>query len=134
MNIHKENFKLLTQLGLKLGVNGSELPEYKKSFSVGYMDLTLETLKRSDEYTEISLSQYYEQEGDLMADPDMVVKIWHDGRAEALTFQNSSLGVYHDVYQSGDKDFQLSIQLNKFLKSWLVTLLLQRHSLRNIMN
>jgi len=45
---------------------------------------------------------------------------------EALTFQNSSLGIYQEVYGTvnGKKMVRnkLKIQLNRFLRTWLINL------------
>ena len=39
------------------------------------MDLNLDLLSRNGEIITVALSHYYEQNGDLIADPDMVVRI-----------------------------------------------------------
>ena len=66
----------------------------------GYMDLCLNILSEEKEEQRpskiISLTHYYEQNGDLVSDPDMMIRIYSQHKmAEALTFQNCF------IYQEG---------------------------------
>ena len=92
--------------------------------SEGYMDLSVEILEKTPEYVRISLTHYGEQNGDLMADPDMEVKIYPKQQlAESLTFQNDYLGVYQVVYPESNKvNLTLKKELNQFLSQWLSNL------------
>ena len=104
---------------------------HTKLTSEGYMDLSIEWLWANKEkgYYDISLTHYYEQNGDLMRDPDMTVRIWDNGRAEALTFQQDWMfAVYHEVYAYNEDGtvrwvrLMLKNELNKFLLQWLKNL------------
>ena len=106
-----------------------QVPEYAESQVPGFMDLNLDLLSRDGEIITVALSHYYEQNGDLIADPDMVVRI--DTKAEtveALTFQDTY--TYREVYLDGDRvDLKAKKELNEFLLQWLTNLLDQGHRL-----
>jgi len=91
---------------------------YLKLKSTGYMDLIIERLGHDT----VSIAHYYEQNGDLVADPEITVKIDFDNcTAEALTFQNF-MGFY-TVYPEADKvNLKLKKTLNSFLNYWLTNL------------
>ena len=72
----------------------------------------------------IAMSHSYEQNGDLMRDPDMEIRIdgpeIMPGCVEALTYRLDSLGVYHEVYpELGKVDPKRKRELNAFLCQWL---------------
>lgn len=107
-------------------LNLSELLKHKSGFSIklkcsGYMDLSVEILEKNPEFIRISLTHYGEQNGDLMADPDMEVKIYPQHKlAEALSYQNDYIGVYQVVYPEPNKVYpRLKQELNIFLTQWL---------------
>lgn len=90
--------------------------------SSGFMDLHLDKLDRN----KIALSHYYKQNGDMMADPDMEIAILEDNMAEALTYQQDSLGIYQEVYpEPRQVNLKLKKQLNSFLLQWLKNLEIQ---------
>jgi len=100
---------------------------HTKLKSEGYMDLSIEFLWQNKEkwYIDMSLTHYYEQNGDLMKDPDMTVRVWDNGRAEALTFeQDGYLAVRQEVYAYNEDGtvkwvrLVLKYELNKFLLQW----------------
>lgn len=99
---------------------------YKKFRSGGLMDFNMETIRIEKDHVVIALSHYYEQNGDLMADPDMEVRVYTDKDwkyAEALTFQQDSVGAYQQVYKEihGKQlvNQSLKLSLNRFLLNWL---------------
>ena len=69
MNLHHTLYRKLTVLIPTL----PEVPEYVKSQVPGFMDLNLDLLSRDGEIITValSLSHYYEQNGDLIADPEI---------------------------------------------------------------
>ena len=88
------------------------------------MDLSVDRLD-TDRF---ALAHNGECNGDLMADPDMVVRIYADHKmAEALTFQNDYIGAYQTVYDEQDGkqyvNLKLKKELNTFLNKWLGNLL-----------
>jgi hypothetical protein len=103
--------------------------EAYKLYSDGFMPLSIEFLGRDsfhDNRVLISLCHYYEQNGDLMRDPDIVISVSTNPAwpvAEAMSYQQDGLGVYQEVYiTKGDKKLvspKLKKELNKFLLQWL---------------
>jgi len=89
--------------------------KYLKLESQGFMDLILEKIANN----EISLAHYYEQNGDLIPDPDITVKINFENKtAEVLSYQDCFK--YDRVYQDDGKiNFKLKKDLNKFFIKWL---------------
>lgn len=92
----------------------------------GFMDLSIDCIGEG----RISMAHNYIQNGDLMADPDMEIQIHPTGVAEALTFQQDSLGLYQEVYTEGPHGEkmvypQLKKDLNRFLEQWLKNLKMQ---------
>ncbi|MEI8388282.1 MAG: DUF1249 domain-containing protein [bacterium] len=90
----------------------------------GYMDLSVELLEKNTEFIFLSLTHYGKLNGDLMADPDMTVRINPKNKtAEALTYQNDYISVYHEVYPEVNKiNLLYKKQLNDFLHTWLCNL------------
>jgi len=106
---------------------------HKRLKSSGFMDLVVERLGTRDinkkEAEIYSLSHYYEQNGDLMVDPDMEIAVYHDIKmAEALTYQQDNLGIYQVVYpESGKFISKYKTELNRFLGQWLTNIKNQRY-------
>lgn len=96
---------------------------YKKLKSGGFMDLSIDVLSDG----RIAMAHNYEQNGDLMADPDMEIRIDVDNKlAEALTYQQDSLGIYQVVYpEPGFVNMRVKRELNSFLNQWLGNLKMQ---------
>lgn len=92
-----------------------------KSSAAGFMDLHFENFGRKDDVSLISLSHYYEQNGDLCFDPDMEIKVHLDLRmAEATMFRQAYPPVYTEVYPSpGKVNPRAKKSLNAFLATWL---------------
>ena len=105
----------------KLGI--LELKEHKKLHSEGFMDLSIDILHEDEEVKVIAMAHNYIQNGDVMADPDMEIKIHKRIKmAEALTFQQDPLlfqRVYHEVDGKTFVNKKVKTQLNTFLNSWL---------------
>lgn len=116
------NFRKLDKIGLL-----DFTDNYAKIINEPYMPLSLDKLNQGiDEngikYYDIAMAHNSVQNGDLMADPDMVVRIKPDiGTIEALTYQNDFVqgGVYQEVYTDGKVNLKLQSQLNTFLGQWL---------------
>jgi uncharacterized protein YqiB (DUF1249 family) len=116
-NIHNIIYEQINQLtgGLE-NFNPSE--GYLRLKAKGFMDLHVERIPPDT----ISISHYYKENGDLISDPDMLVKIDLENQtAEALTFQNSY--IYQEVYplypDTTKFDQKLKDDLNLFLSEWL---------------
>jgi len=90
---------------------------YMELKSKGFMDLNVDRLDED----RIAMAHNYIQNGDVMADPDMEIRIDVKRKvAEALTFQQDSLGIYQVVYpEPGKVNPMLKKELNLFLNYWL---------------
>lgn len=127
--IYQTMFEKLQKIGIldnagKLNFSG----DYLKLKNPPYMDLNIDRLTPDKEGTiRISIAHNFIQNGDVMADPDMEIRIFPDQKmVEALTYQLDSLGIYQVVYP--DKNTvvpQRKKELNRFLNSWLSNLILQ---------
>ena len=121
MNIYERNYKNIKGLIEKAKENKGHV-KIKVS---GYMDLVVEILEKySENEFKISLTHYYEQNGDLVSDPDMEIRVWDNMEmVEALTFEQQNLGICQVVYPEPGKYYPgLKKQLNSFLGSWLTNL------------
>jgi len=121
--IHRDLLRLVPDL-LRL-----EVGDARKLHHPPWMDLHVEVLRREPDALVVSLTHYGESNGDLMADPDMEVRVYTRPdwkRAEALTFQNDWVGLYRVVYpEPGRVNLLLQHDLNAFLARWLTNLLEQ---------
>jgi len=129
--IYQLNFERLEKL---MGQKLFELQAHKsyRLRSGGYMDLVVERLTPCEETgpMELSMTHYYEQNGDLCPDPDMTLKVYRHGMLEALSFQQTSPSVYQVVYPEPGKFYpRLKPSLNNFLGTWLRNLEAQGHRL-----
>jgi uncharacterized protein YqiB (DUF1249 family) len=74
------------------GDNPYVWPDAWKLEKQPYQTLHVDVLERGSDFVTIALAHYYEQNGDLVPDPDMTVRLYSKyGMAEALTFQNAFL-------------------------------------------
>jgi uncharacterized protein YqiB (DUF1249 family) len=118
--IYETIYARLQQMRI-LDENGEMQAEYMKFKSPGLMDLNVDRLSKDT----IALAHNGIQNGDVMADPDVQVKIYPEVKAaEALTFQNDYLGIYQEVYPEPGKYYpKLKKELNEFLSDWLKTMI-----------
>ena len=110
--IYETNYKRMEKLGF------FEMTEQHVKIENGsFMDLTVEKIGNN----EISICHYGEQNGDLMRDPEMIVKIYPDLFAvEATYFRNDYIGTEQFVYPTKETvNLRLKKELNKFLETWL---------------
>ncbi len=105
----------------------------KISESGVFMDLHLDVLSRSESSAEIiiklALAHYYKQNGDLVPDPDMVIRVRLMGEtAEALSYQDWQS--YKEVYLGdGQINVTQKVHQNIFLGQWLLNAWKQGHRL-----
>lgn len=98
---------------------------YMKLKAPGFMDLVIEKIWDN----RISLSHYYEQNGDLMSDPDVEIIVDHNSETvRTATFQQDNLAIYQSAY-NGDQltDEYLAKELDDFLGDWLKNIKAQGH-------
>ena len=92
-------FARLQQLGI-IDESGKMQADYMKFTSSGLMNLNVDNLLNDT----IALAHNGKQNGDVMADPDMEIRIYPEMKtAEALSFRNDYLGIYQEVYPEPGK-------------------------------
>lgn len=125
-NVYQAIYNKLQQIGI-LDESGKMQAEYIKFKCDCLMDLNVDNLLNN----RIALAHNGIQNGDVMSDPDMEVKIYPDQKmAEALTFQNDYLGIYQEVYPEPGKYYpKLKKELNEFLNDWLSNMIEAKYEL-----
>lgn len=115
--IYDRIYKKLEQLGIL------EIEQYGKKIVEGFMPLSVDKLGKN----RYAIAHNFIQNGDVMADPDMEIRVDRENRvAEALTFQQDSVGMYQTVYPQPEKvDMKAKKELNEFLDQWLTNLINQ---------
>ena len=113
------NYKRLLPL-----IDGLGESDHRRYEAPGFMPLVCERLYQDGATTVYSLTHYGEQNGDLMADPDMQIRVDPAaGTVEPLTFQNDYMGIFQQVYitRDGQRLYSPSLRtsLDDFLWHWL---------------
>lgn len=118
--VYEMIFSRLQQMGI-INENGEMQADYMKFVSSGLMPLNVDKLTPDT----IALAHNGKQNGDVMADPDIEVRIYPELKmAEALTFRNDYMGIYQEVYAEPGKYYpELKKELNDFLNNWLKTMI-----------
>lgn len=127
--IFKRNYKKLIQL--IPGLHSLEIGDALKSHAEGYMDLNLDVLNKENDQMIIALSHYYKDlYGDMIADPDMEMRVAYKSEfVEALAYQDS-FGYQRISFDGRQSDLKLKRSLNNFLGQWLENCLAQGHKLK----
>jgi hypothetical protein len=113
-------YSRLQQMGI-IDETGIMQAGYMKFESRGLMPLNVDNLYTEEGNQVIAIAHNGKMNGDVMADPDMQIKIYPKSKmAEALTFQNDYMGIFQEVYPEPGKFYpKLKKELNAFLNSWL---------------
>jgi len=125
MSQYTAMYEKLEQIGI-IKDGALQFKDYLKIENKPYMPLSMDRLPSDQPGTiRISMAHNYEQNGDLMADPDMEILITPAARTvEAMTYQQDGLGIYQVVYpEPGKVNPKLKTDLNKFLNMWLTNLI-----------
>jgi hypothetical protein len=129
--IYQTMFEKLHKLGIIDHRGYPVFKEHVKLVSKPFMDLSVDNLGAGTHNElpvfRISMAHNFIQNGDLMADPDMEIRIYpYAGFVESLTYQQDSLGIYQVVYPEPGKEYpKLKKDLNRFLNQWLSNLIEQ---------
>lgn len=114
----------------------NEDDDHRRYAAPGFMPLVFEFLHYSDRHGNpvFSVTHYGEQNGDLMADPDMQIAVdFSAGQVEPLTFQNDYMGIYQEVYKRDARGLvyspRLRSELDDFLRQWLKNIQMQGYEL-----
>lgn len=117
--IEHRNYTALTKLFPDIM---SKEHNYEKRESDTYEPLSLEWIDKD----KLSVMHTYISNGDLMYDPDIVLRIDHENQtAAAVSYEQSDMGVYQVCE---DKPLQQR-EINSFMNTWLKNLERQDHTL-----
>lgn len=128
MVVYETIFKRLAKIGIIDSEGRPQFGEAIKLKSDGFMDLNLDLLFEEDGKYTIAMAHNYTQNGDVMADPDMEIRIIPSMKmAEALSFrQDGGIPINQHVYEvvNGKTMVYPSIkkELNTFLSGWLLNI------------
>lgn len=128
MVVYATIFKRLIAIGIIDKDGKPTFDEALKLKSGGFMDLNLDKLYEDDKTCTIAMAHNYIQNGDVMADPDMEIRITPSMKmAEALSFrQDGSIPINQWVYEEIDGKTmvypRIKKELNTFLSGWLLNL------------
>lgn len=127
MNIYERNFNRLVKLGIINQEGELQFKDAAKIKNKSFMDLNLDELRKDEHGYVIAMAHNFVQNGDIMADPDMEVRIIPEMHSvEALTYQHDSMGIFQKVYpEPGKVNQKLKPRLNSFLENWLKNLICQ---------
>lgn len=131
-SIYKKIMQVIPNLIEHIGA-GKMHGKSRKDPKGGLMDLNYDYVaKDKDGNHIIALSHYFKQQGDMVADPDMQIRLLPEMEmAEALTFQDH-FG-FQQVYSEKDGkvyvNLKLKKSLNKFLNQWLTNIIHQGHKI-----
>lgn len=126
MNQYETMFNKLITIGIIDTTGALQTGDYLKIENKPFMPLSIDRLPSHEPGTlRIAMAHNYTQNGDLMADPDMEIRINPSDRTvEALTYQQDGLGIYQEVYPEPGKVIpKLKTDLNRFLNQWLSNLI-----------
>ncbi|MCK4665990.1 DUF1249 domain-containing protein [Candidatus Dependentiae bacterium] len=123
--VYAENFDRMVKLGIIDPDGDPTFDTWMKIENPPYMRLSLDLLSVSRDEIVIAMAHNFIQNGDVMADPDMEIKIIPSMKmVEALTYRLDSLGINQRVYpEPGRYDPKLKKETNRFLNQWLKNLL-----------
>lgn len=126
-NVYTRNYGKLIRLGI---INSHGELQFKDAIleRKPFMNLNLDYLQtEKDGNIVFAMAHNFKQNGDIMADPDMQVRIIPVMQSiEALTYQLDSMGIHQQVYPSPNMvNPRLKKELNTFLEKWLKNLIQQ---------
>jgi hypothetical protein len=111
--------KIIEQNGGIEALKGAQL----KIENEGYMALVIEHVGKGPRGCDlVSVAHYYEQNGDLMADPEMTFERGADGELHPITYKQDGVGLFQEAVWVQDGQTlvrpQLLRQLKAFARSW----------------
>lgn len=98
-----------------------------------YMDLVVEMIHKDQDSYYLSMAHYFTQNGDLVSDPEMVIRIdFKKFVIEALSYQNPIIygEVYDNMYKRTMVNNKQKKGQNDFLVTWLKNIKAQGHEIK----
>ena len=90
----------------------------------GFMDICIEYIGEGPRgFPMVSVAHYYEQNSDLMRDPDMVFEVSQDMGWGPISYRQDGLGVYQEaVFKDEDGKVMINprlvLELKQFARQW----------------
>jgi hypothetical protein len=126
-SIFENNFARMVKLGIITPDGKPTFQEAKKLKSGSYMDLNLDYLTKTEKGIVIAMAHNFIQNGDVMADPDMEIRIIPQMKmVEALSYRQDAVGINQQVYADETETRfypRVKKELNSFLGTWLKNLI-----------
>jgi len=117
----KQNYRFINQLVPEI-FSGEE--EHIRLVSDGFMPLVIERIGDDT----ISVTHYYEQNGDLMSDPDMTFIFDNENKVlSARTYRQDNIAVYKNALDDNKLNIALVKELNSFAKTWFDNIKVQNY-------
>lgn len=129
--LNKQASKVMDTLTDGLNIGDSRKIENSK----GFMAVHVEKVNLCDQGPIFSITHYYEQNGDLMSDPDMTfIKMIRENENFyiPMTYQQDGLGIYQEVFdwdgtRLGKYRPKLLKDLVSFANMWMKNIKEQQH-------
>lgn len=130
-DVYIRNWNRLVKLGIINDKGELQFTDAISLESKPYMNLNLDDLGKDKIGHVFAMAHNYKQHGDIMADPDMQIRIIPEMQSiEAITYQLDSMGIFQQVYPDEKHVIpKLKKELNSFLEKWLINLIQQRFKL-----
>ncbi|MCI8792278.1 MAG: N-6 DNA methylase [Eubacterium sp.] len=122
--VAERNYRTIMELapGVLQGKEDSATFEAGTSF----MPLTIEVVGND----RIAISHFIEENGDLLADPDMEFEVSHETKTlNARMYQQDTLRRFENVIQNGMVNEELEDELNEFAEQWFTNIQRNRYKL-----
>ena len=106
-------------------ISNYEARKIQNNPSKSIMAVHIEMINKIKQGPIYSVAHYYEQEGDLMKDPDMTFLRGADGQYYPLSYQQDGLGIFQDAIEWDDqgdiKSFRPKMQADMviFANEWM---------------
>ena len=115
--------KKATAIFGKLTEGLTKIGDHRKiSNATGFMPVSVEIVGSAPAGKIVAVAHYYEQNRDLMADPDMTFVVADEG-IFPLTYQQDNLGIYQEAGRFEGSTLRvnprLQSQLAKFANQWM---------------
>jgi len=114
VSVYLENYDLLFKI-----IDQDSLAINQEIRNIKPLNISIEKIRHDDSGIIISIAEYKRQNGDLMVDLDLLLKVnQNKGYVEAISLQNQ-FG-FRSVYLENDTiDIEARDEINKFLHRWL---------------
>lgn len=119
LNIFEENYQKLNKILINgfndLAKNEGEIwliPQLAEQYSIQILSLTQEKL-------DIALTHYYTNNGDLVLDPEFVLRVYPELKILEVMQYHDKFGIQKSYHSDGRINPEIKIQLNQYFGRWV---------------